>query len=165
MSLLEELPEAVWHQYEACGRDNVRAGAKLAFGEYVDTIYRFDRADIVLSLDADFLHGMPGSLAYARAFIDGRRVSDRSHRAAPDESPGAAPRMNRLYSVESVPGLTGAMADHRLRLAPSEVEAFARSVAEQLDIPIAADKPSVAAGVPAKWLTALVGDLRQHRGR
>ena len=31
------------------------AGAKLAFGEYVDAQYRFDRADVIVSLDADFL--------------------------------------------------------------------------------------------------------------
>src|SRR5437868_880444 len=72
-SLLKVMPEAKWHQFEPVGRDTVRAGAKAAFGEYVDTIYHFDKADVVLALDAEFLAGMPGSLRYARDFIDRRR--------------------------------------------------------------------------------------------
>src|SRR5262245_8265867 len=54
-SLLADFPQAKWHQYEPVGRDNARAGALLAFGEPVDTHYRFDKADIILALDADFL--------------------------------------------------------------------------------------------------------------
>jgi MoCo/4Fe-4S cofactor protein with predicted Tat translocation signal len=74
-ALMRDLPEAKWRQYEPAGRDNMRAGSKLAFGEYVDPIYHFERADVVLSLDADFLAGMPGSVRYAREFIDRRRVA------------------------------------------------------------------------------------------
>ncbi len=64
--------------------------------------YRFDRADVILSLDADFLFFGPASLRYARDFADKRRV----------HGPQAA--MNRLYVVESTPTVTGSMADHRL---------------------------------------------------
>ena len=39
-ALLKDLPEATWHQYEPLGRDNVRAGAKLAFGEYFESLKR-----------------------------------------------------------------------------------------------------------------------------
>ena len=73
-SLLKDLPEATWHQYEPLGRDNVRAGAKLAFGGYVDTIYHFDKADVVLALDAEFLTGLPGSVRYARDFMEPPKV-------------------------------------------------------------------------------------------
>lgn len=152
MALLDDLPEARWHQFEPCGRDNVRAGARLAFGEYVDTIYRFDRAEVVLSLDADFLVGMPGSVSYARAFIDRRRVSTLD------------PEMNRLYAVESTPGLTGATADHRLPLAPSEIEAFTRALAEQLGVETDRTRPSVPAGEHLRWLQTVAADLRDHRG-
>lgn len=151
-ALLDDLPEARWHQYEPCGRDNVRAGARLAFGEYVDTIYRFDRAEVVLSLDADFLVGMPGSLSYARAFIDRRRVST------------IGPEMNRLFAVESTPGLTGAIADHRLPLPASEIEAFARALAEQLGVEADRSQSSVPAGEHLRWLQTAVADLKAHRG-
>src|SRR5271170_4656693 len=54
-SLLKELPGAKWHQYEACGRHNAYLGAVGAFGRPVNTIYRFDQAAVIVSLDSDFL--------------------------------------------------------------------------------------------------------------
>ena len=54
-SLLTQFPSAKWHQFEPCGRDAAREGSRLAFGEYVNTVYRFDQADVILSLDSDFL--------------------------------------------------------------------------------------------------------------
>src|SRR5439155_26135250 len=76
---------------------------------------------------------------------------------------GEQKRTNRLYAVESTPRMTGATADHRLPLRASEMEHFARGVAARLGI------EGVGAGGPetqGKWkLSALVEDLRQHRGR
>ena len=71
------------------GSDNAREGARLALGRPVDTIYDFSQAEVILSLDADFLFGMPGSLRYARQFADARRVATEGS------------RMSRLYAVES----------------------------------------------------------------
>jgi molybdopterin-containing oxidoreductase family iron-sulfur binding subunit len=64
-SLLAQFPQAKWHQYEPCSRDTAREGAKQAFGEYVNTVYHFDQADVVVSLDADFLCSGLGALRYA----------------------------------------------------------------------------------------------------
>ena len=72
-SLRAKYPRATWHQYEPVGRDNVRAGARLAFGEYVDTRYDFSKCDVILALDADFLFQGPGNVRYAREFADKRR--------------------------------------------------------------------------------------------
>jgi MoCo/4Fe-4S cofactor protein with predicted Tat translocation signal len=167
-SLLEEMPDARWHQYEPCGRDNVRAGAKLAFGEYVDTIYHFDQAEVIVSLDADFLWGMPGSVRYAREFIDRRRVvgngeADQSE----SEQAGGTPdlRMSRLYAIESTPGLVGAMADHRLPLAPSEIEPLARAIADRSGVRLPQGGADMPANVTGKWLDAVVSDLRDQAGR
>jgi molybdopterin-containing oxidoreductase family iron-sulfur binding subunit len=46
--LLKEFPEARWHQWEPCSRDNVREGTKMAFGRYLNPVYRFDKADVIL---------------------------------------------------------------------------------------------------------------------
>ncbi|HLJ11758.1 MAG TPA: TAT-variant-translocated molybdopterin oxidoreductase, partial [Planctomycetaceae bacterium] len=158
-SLLAEMPEATWHQHEPAGRDNVRAGARLAFGEYADTIYHFELAEVVLSLDADFLSGMPGSLRYARDFIDRRRIVN----AEPQpREPNAAFKMNRLYSAESTPGLAGAAADHRIPLKPGDIERLARALASQLGVEVAS--PAGAPDdVPKAWMAALVGDLQNNR--
>ena len=65
-AILKELPGAKWHQYEPCGRHNSYKGAVLAFGKPINTIYHFDQADVVVSLDADFLACGPGNLRHAR---------------------------------------------------------------------------------------------------
>ena len=71
---IAEMPEAKWHQFDAVARDNVRAGARLAFGEVVKPIYNFDQADVIVSLDADFLNFGPGAVRYARQFAARRGV-------------------------------------------------------------------------------------------
>jgi len=151
-SLLAQFPEAQWHQYEAANRDAAREGGRLAFGEYVNTVYRFDRAAVVLALDSDFLCSGPGSLRYARDFADRRRM--------PDEKSA----MNRLYVVEGNPSATGTMADHRLPLRASEVEDFARILAQALGVEGAAAARKLPARVPPGWIPALARDLENHRG-
>ncbi len=63
--ILTALPEARWVQWEPVGRHNAREGSRLAFGEYADAQYSLDKADVVLSLDADFMS--TGAWAAARA--------------------------------------------------------------------------------------------------
>src|SRR6266403_4921176 len=65
-SILKLYPQAKWHVYEPVNRDNVYAGAQMAFGQPVETIYKLDAADVIVSLDADFLSaGFPGTTRYA----------------------------------------------------------------------------------------------------
>ena len=53
----------------------MRQGSRLAFTEVVDTVYRFDAAEVVLSLGADFLFYGPASVRYAHDFAGKRRVN------------------------------------------------------------------------------------------
>src|SRR5439155_14592868 len=115
-SILADFPEAKWHQYEPVNRDNARAGAIMAFGQDVNTVYDFSKADRILSLGSDFLSAMPGTLRYARDYAAKRRIS------------GDKAEMNRLYVVESTPTTTGAVADHRLSVKAGELERITRSV-------------------------------------
>ncbi len=59
--ILQALPQARWHQYSPVNRDNVRAGGRLAFGQVLDARYELAKAEVIVSLDADFLDEMPGS--------------------------------------------------------------------------------------------------------
>lgn len=143
------LPEARWYQYDPVGRHNVYAGAQLAFGEEVEPVYRFEEAQVILTLDADFLAQGPGHVRYAREFSNGRRVR------------AEQPEMNRLYVVESTPSNTGLVADHRLRARSSEIEAIARYIAGELGVDTAQ-----AAEIPdQEWLDAVVRDLQANQGR
>ena len=147
--LFRVFPQARWHQFEAAHQDNAKEGAKLVFGDYVNTHYRFDRANIVLSLDSNFLGEGPSHLRHARDFASRRRVT------------GAHASMNRLYAAESTPTITGGMADHRLRLRASEVEGFARAVATQLGVPGVSPSQQP---IDLQWIDAMVRDLQRLRG-
>jgi molybdopterin-containing oxidoreductase family iron-sulfur binding subunit len=156
--LLARYPRAEWHQYEPAGRDGVRQGALLALGEDVSTQYRFDRAEVVLSLDADFLASGPGHLRYAREFA--------ARRTAPDAPPAGPWNMNRLYMVQSTPTISGAKADHCWPLRAAEVETFARRFAAALDgrLPPPAAGESLLSGKLERAAGAILRDLRAHAG-
>jgi len=114
-SFLKDYPSSKWHVYEPINRDSVNAGAQLAFGQPVETQYKLENADVILSLDADFLYaGFPGFTRYAREFA-GRRDPDKN--------------INRLYVVECTPTSTGAKSDHHLPIRGFEIEQFTRALA------------------------------------
>ena len=153
--LLARFPSAKWHQWDPASRDNARAGAKLAFGEYVDAQYRFEQADVILSLDADFLGSGPGALRYAREFARRRRPED-------------AERMNRLYAVESMP------TSHRRAGRSSAAGASpARSIARRAPSRRPSACPAASSGTgdgspdaaEQKWIAAVAKDLRRIAAR
>src|SRR4029453_2003759 len=86
--LLKALPAARWHQWEPAARDEARNGARLAFGTAVNAAYRLADADVILSLDADFLGCGPAQSRLAKEFAARRREG------------AAGGAMNRLYVVE-----------------------------------------------------------------
>ncbi|MHB1423385.1 MAG: TAT-variant-translocated molybdopterin oxidoreductase [Gemmataceae bacterium] len=155
----EHFPKAKWYQYEPAGRSNVLEGAKLVFGEYVNTYYDFTKADIVLSLDADFLLAGPGTLRYTRDFTDRRRVREKKTKR--DEI-----KMNRLYAVECGMSNTGGVADHRLALRASQIELFAQALAVELGVAEIGklDNPQLPEEA-IRWLKPVADDLREHVGK
>jgi MoCo/4Fe-4S cofactor protein with predicted Tat translocation signal len=149
--VLTEFPQARWHVYEPSSRDGARMGGQMAFGSFVNQVYQFDKADVVLSLDADFLTSGPGSVRYARDFINRRRLVD------------GATGMNRLYVIESTVTTTGAKADHRLPSKASDVEAFALAVAAAAGV--GGLPTSSVSGDVQKFATAVANDLKAHAGK
>ena len=143
-------PKATWHRWDAVNRDGARAGARAAAGRPADPVYHFDKADIVVTLDADFLASGPASIRYSRDFAARRR-------AGVDGGADAQP-MNRLYAIESTPTLTGAKADHRLPLRASEIEAAARALSGQ-------SGAAFTNAAAQKFLGAVAKDLQAQRGR
>src|SRR5580698_10228628 len=152
-NLLKIYPQAKWHVYEPVNRDNVLEGAKLAFGQPVETRYDFSKADVIVSLDADFLYaGFPGNTKYIRDFASRRN---------PD-----AP-MNRLYVIESTPTSTGAKADHRLPVGASEIAGYAAflSTSAGAITEVSGIHGSGAAGQAAvKFFAALSEDMKNRSG-
>ncbi|MGF1507636.1 MAG: 4Fe-4S dicluster domain-containing protein [Anaerolineae bacterium] len=147
-AVLEQYPNARWHQHEPVSDDNASEGSRLAFGEPVSTHYDFSQADVVVSLDSNFLNE---NVRYAREFITNRKLRQ-----------GDAPTMSRLYAIESSPTITGANADHRQAMRASSVESFARALANGLGV--SGGEPSVSDAWDDALLNAIVDDLQAHSG-
>jgi len=113
----------------------------LAFGQPVHTYYNVSNANVIVSLDADFLASGEASLRYARQFAARRRVE------------GANTTMNRLYVVEPMPTPTGSKADHRLPLRAGDVEEFAWLLPPVWALPKARSKATTATSISgwAAW--------------
>ncbi len=117
--LLAAYPGARWVSY-APNTAAQAAGVGAAAGRPLRPLFRFSRAQTIVSFDADFLEDAAASVWNSREYAQSRRVMEES-----DE-------MSRLYVVESSYTTTGGMADHRLRMKASDVPYFAAAVAAEL---------------------------------
>jgi len=139
-------PQAKLVQYEPVNNDAGRAASKAAFGDYYDTQYKLEDADVILALDADFLGGIgfPGFLPMSAAWAA-------RHRFDKDKP------MNRLYAVETMPTVTGFKAEHRLALKPSEIDQFANA--------LAGGNSALSNPEAQKFLSVVMADIKKSGGR
>jgi MoCo/4Fe-4S cofactor protein with predicted Tat translocation signal len=120
--LLKVYPKMRWCVYDPLLTEAQSFATQLSFGDNARLVPRFERADVVVALDSDFLDCGEGDVAGVRAFSSRRRVT------------GAKDAMNRLYVVENRFTLTGAMADHRMRCPASQIPAFTRALAGKIAV-------------------------------
>jgi MoCo/4Fe-4S cofactor protein with predicted Tat translocation signal len=149
-------PRLQWATYDAVSDENRLAGLRQATGRDLDLMLRFDRASVILCLDADPLLTDPEMIRHTRGFSAGRRAG----------ATGGA--MNRLYAVEGVYSLTGAMADHRLRLESRHIASFLAALSARLAQPAAGAASQAGTAVPGvdpRWIDALAKDLLANRGK
>ena len=149
--VLKKFPKAKWVEYEALSRDNELAGTSMAFGQPLYTHPAFDKAKVVVALDHDFLNLDAPAPYFTAAFSKRRKVGSEED----------LDKMNRLYAVESQFSLTGANADHRLRMKGSDVRQFAADLASALGaMPGLNVVGNGGADKRAKFLAAVVKDLK-----
>jgi molybdopterin-containing oxidoreductase family iron-sulfur binding subunit len=142
--------QAAYPQAKLIQYDPAIAGTSLASGTNVQ--YALAEADVIVSLDADFLSGasFPGFHALVREYA--KRRKDPSH-------------LNRLYAIESTPTTTGLKAEHRLGLRASEIPAFAAELAKAIGVTGVAASTYNWTGEQKQFLAALAKDLKAHAGR
>jgi len=110
--LKKRFPQARFHSYAPVNDANSYAGMRIAFGQPYAVLPSYDRAKVVVSLDSDFMLTETGSVLAAKQFGAARHMES------------AAGEMNRLYVIEPSMSLTGANADHRLRLEGRAIGAY-----------------------------------------
>ncbi|MGZ3771624.1 MAG: TAT-variant-translocated molybdopterin oxidoreductase, partial [Bdellovibrio sp.] len=91
--------------WDALANEEVRDGQMASYGDNVVPAYRFDKAQMIVSIDADFLGTWISPVAFTNQFSNGRKDIK---------------NMNRLVSFDSNYSLTGANADIRFKIKPSQ---------------------------------------------
>ena len=142
--IAQKFPKAQWFTYDAIDSGIHQRAATQAFGQPVKPVFHFDKAKVILSLDCDFLGGEDNAHEHIRKFAAGRKAES---------------GMNRLYAVESLFTLTGANADHRLRVNASLIAQIAKAISAT----ISNLTVTVPAGVDAAWIAECAKDLMNNR--
>jgi len=159
--LEQNFPGLLWAEYEPLGDSEAETAARAAFGAGTRLLPKFERADVILALDSDFLNPIETGIGYAAGFAARRN---------PDQM--GAP-MNRLYVVENHFTITGGMADHRLRCKASDAGGFTRRLAERIarktSDPLLASVlgafPEADARLHEDWINGCADDLLANPGR
>lgn len=148
--VLEKYPNLKVHSYDPAFLTSAKRGSQLALGRVVEVHADLSKAKTIVSLDADFMSRGTDKLRNVRAYSAGRAV---------DETKG---EMSRFYMVEATTSLTGANADHRLRVKTSEVQDIAWAIANELGLSGRVPKLSSA---KQQWVKELAKELKSNAGK
>jgi MoCo/4Fe-4S cofactor protein with predicted Tat translocation signal len=142
LEVQKQFPKLLWAEYEPWAAD-----PSISFD--------LEKADVIVSLDADFLGASEGTVQTIAGFAAGRRRLGRTQET-----------MSRLYAVEGRFSLTGGMADHRLRVPSSAIGAVATLLAAKLGAGGGGNSFAAFAD-PAvdAWITEVAKDLNNAKGR
>ena len=156
--LKKQFPQLGWYLYDPLRPYNEIEATRAAFGDGLRMLPRFDKADVVLALDSDFLDLDEGGIEATRDFTNRRRVAK------------ATDGMNRLYVVENRYTITGGIADHRLRCQASRIGALAVALAKKIGGGALGELAEAYNGVGTfqgsdEWLTQVAKDLVANKGK
>jgi molybdopterin-containing oxidoreductase family iron-sulfur binding subunit len=144
--LQKTFPQVAWYEYEPLAFNNERE----AFGgRRIRTRLNLDKADVIVSLDADLLGDHPAHLRHANDWSKRRRGADERN------------GMNRMYVAESRLSITGCVADTRIGVKPSRVETLALALAAKLGVN-GATAASDLSEEESKFVTAAANDLKRN---
>ena len=145
----QALPQMHWHSFAPVDRTSIYDGTRAAFGRSLETRWRFERADVIISLDGEFLDPGPHQVGAARDWVNAR------HAAA------ARGALLSLHAAASVPTLTSAKADYHVAAGPQALAALAQGLLDDIS-----GKGGPAATDPlGLWRHRAATALSQARGR
>ena len=175
--IANKFPKAQWFTHDAIDTGIHQRAATQAFGPRIEDIgstqipvkpiFHFDKAKVILSLDCDFLGGEDDAHNHIKKFAAGRKIIKEEQTLftlGGGEQKGSQDTMSRLYAVESLFTLTGANADHRLRVAASNAGQIANSILDYVGFYLGGTKEHslkdhLTPGVDEKWISECAKDL------
>ena len=153
---LASFPDAKHVEYDAISCSAILDSYKRTHGERMLPRYRFDRAEVIVSIGADFLGTWVSPVEFTAAYRDGRKLD------------GSKSRMSWHVQFESRMTLTGSKADERYAISPQERDALLRQLIRRVEV-LSAGRGQVSREpeltVPAAFLDKLAARLWESRGR
>lgn len=146
-ALATQMPSAKWYIDDPLVNPAIASAAKKIAGRNAFVSYDFSKADVVVSLESDFLNVGPAAMKYARQFAKRRGVDQ-----------GETPC--RLYAIESSPSVSGTLADHRFPVKSSSIPELAYALAKACGV----NAPAGAGSTP-DWISVVAQDLQKSKGR
>ena len=110
-------------EFEPLALEEIGAGQALSYGTSVVPRYRFDRAEMVVSLGADFLGTWISPLEHSIAWAKGRKLSGEN---------AAHAKLSKMVCFESMMTITGSNADERYPIRPGDELKIALALAHEL---------------------------------
>ena len=95
--------------YDAISYSGIIQANKNSFGKEVLPQYRFDKANVIVSFDADFLGSWISPLQYTKQYVSNRNAASLKRK-----------KMSRHIQFETGLSITGTKADSRIALKPSD---------------------------------------------
>jgi Fe-S-cluster-containing dehydrogenase component/anaerobic selenocysteine-containing dehydrogenase len=141
-------PATEWIEYDAVSASAMLEANAESFGKQVLPDYRFDKAELVVSLGADFLGTWLSPVEYTRMFSSKRN---------PEQE------MNRLVMFESNLSLTGSNADQRIQIKPSQEAAVLLNIYK--GITKETGQPAINAPASPVELGGVIRELLAARGK
>ncbi|MCP5494471.1 MAG: 4Fe-4S dicluster domain-containing protein [Leptospiraceae bacterium] len=141
----------------------IAKASEKSYGKAIVPNYKFDKAKVILSVDADFLGTWISPVEFAKKFSKNRKLKEGST------------DINKFYAAESLPTVTGSNADLRVAIKPGEQRRFLFAVARALqdlgagNVPDAVSSQSVdeyakQLGVDASAINKIAGSLLAAKG-
>jgi molybdopterin-containing oxidoreductase family iron-sulfur binding subunit len=156
-ALNQKFPTAQWFEYEPVDFDGGQLAATQAYGNPVEPYYNLDKAQVIVSLDCDFIGNERNQAGNIRRFANGRALDSKDA------------TMNRLYVAESLFTLTGLNSDHRLRIPPSMIvpvlARLAANVLQSSDIDGKLRELGAPAAAHDAWILPCAEDLKANTGK
>ena len=145
-ALMTQWPGTKWYVHEPSANPAVASAAKKMAGKPAIVTYDLSKADVIVSLESDFLNCGPAAMLYARQFSAKKAIDG-----------GQTPV--RLYAIESSPSVSGSLADHHISVKSSSIPAIAYQLAKACGV------SAPESGAPLGWVAAIADDLKNSKGR
>jgi molybdopterin-containing oxidoreductase family iron-sulfur binding subunit len=147
---LAKYPGSRHVQYDAVSYSGMLLANEATYGKKALPSYHFDKAKVIVSLDADFLGTWLNSAAFSSQYAAGRKINQKN------------PEMSKHIQFEGMLSLTGANADDRFLVRPSEIGAVALNLLAKLGGGVSA--PAIADEKVKKGIDIAASMLSSNKG-